>query len=66
MSDDAPSLAPVLLVSMPQMVDPNFSRSVILLAPAGSEVYNPGGESAPDACDLAPKGTDRIVPPWVG
>jgi putative transcriptional regulator len=35
MSDDAPSLAPVLLVSMPQMVDPNFSRSVILLAEYG-------------------------------
>jgi putative transcriptional regulator len=35
MSDDGPSLAPVLLVSMPQMVDPNFSRSVILLAEYG-------------------------------
>jgi len=36
MSDDAASLAPVLLVSMPQMVDPNFSRSVILLAEYGA------------------------------
>jgi putative transcriptional regulator len=27
-----PSLAPVLLLSMPQMVDPNFTRTVILLA----------------------------------
>ena len=35
MGDDAPSLAPVLLVSMPQMADPNFSRSVILLAEYG-------------------------------
>ena len=35
MSDDAPTLAPVLLVSMPQMVDPNFSRAVILLAEYG-------------------------------
>lgn len=26
------SLAPVLLVSMPQMLDPNFSRTVVLLA----------------------------------
>lgn len=26
------SLAPVLLVSMPQMVDPNFSKTVVLLA----------------------------------
>jgi putative transcriptional regulator len=30
------SLAPVLLVSMPQMLDPNFSKSVILLAEYGS------------------------------
>jgi len=35
MGDDAPSLAPVLLVSMPQMGDPNFSRSVVLLAEYG-------------------------------
>ena len=30
------SLAPVLLVSMPQMNDPNFSRTVVLLAEYGS------------------------------
>lgn len=30
-----PALAPVLLVSMPQMLDPNFVRSVILLAEYG-------------------------------
>jgi putative transcriptional regulator len=29
------SLAPVLLVSMPQMADPNFSKTVILLAEYG-------------------------------
>ncbi len=29
--DSSPSLAPSLLVSMPQMQDPNFERSVILL-----------------------------------
>lgn len=34
MSED-PALAPVLLVSMPQMLDPNFSRSVVLLAEYG-------------------------------
>ena len=27
----APSLAPALLVSMPQLVDPNFNRTVVLL-----------------------------------
>ncbi len=30
------SLAPVLLVSMPQMTDPNFSKTVILLAEYGA------------------------------
>ena len=30
------SLAPVLLVSMPQMVDPNFSKTVVLLAEYGA------------------------------
>jgi putative transcriptional regulator len=30
------SLAPVLLVSMPQMLDPNFSKTVILLAEYGA------------------------------
>src|SRR5688572_24322163 len=29
---DDPSIAPVLLVSMPQMLDPNFARTVVLLA----------------------------------
>jgi putative transcriptional regulator len=32
MASDQPSLAPVLLLSMPQMLDPNFARTVILLA----------------------------------
>jgi putative transcriptional regulator len=30
------SLAPVLLVSMPQMVDPNFAKTVVLLAEYGA------------------------------
>src|SRR5918995_5142412 len=34
MSDD-PSFAPVLLLSMPQMLDPNFARTVVLLAEYG-------------------------------
>jgi putative transcriptional regulator len=35
MSADDPTLAPVLLVSMPQMLDPNFARTVVLLAEYG-------------------------------
>src|SRR5512145_616676 len=31
------SLAPVLLVSMPQMLDPNFSKTVVLLAEYGAQ-----------------------------
>ena len=30
------SLAPVLLLSMPQMIDPNFSKTVVLLAEYGA------------------------------
>lgn len=36
MPDDGISLAPVLLVSMPQMLDPNFVRTVVLLAEYGA------------------------------
>ena len=35
--DDSSSLAPSLLVSMPQMQDPNFERSVILLCEHNAE-----------------------------
>jgi putative transcriptional regulator len=35
MPDPDSSLAPVLLVSMPQMLDPNFARTVVLLAEYG-------------------------------
>jgi putative transcriptional regulator len=35
MSSPEPQLAPVLLVSMPQMLDPNFARTVVLLAEYG-------------------------------
>src|SRR5688500_9553288 len=36
MSSATSTLAPVLLVSMPQMLDPNFARSVVLLADYGT------------------------------
>lgn len=35
MASEASSLSPVLLVSMPQMLDPNFARTVVLLAEYG-------------------------------
>ena len=44
---------------------PESGFSAIVVAPPGFEVYNPGGITAVDACDLAPRGADRLVPPWV-
>lgn len=59
------SLAPALLLSMPQLVDPNFARSVVLLcehAPEGAFgliVNRPSEMSAASAVRLEP----RIVDP---
>jgi putative transcriptional regulator len=36
MDPEDPTLAPVLLLSMPQMLDPNFARTVVLLAEYGA------------------------------
>lgn len=38
--------------------------TAIVAAPAGVQVYNPGGLSAPGACDLVPEGTERMPLPW--
>lgn len=54
------SLAPALLLSMPQLIDPNFARSVILLcehAPEGAFgliVNRPSEVSAAEAVNLEP------------
>jgi putative transcriptional regulator len=37
MNDVAPSLAPSLLLSMPQLIDPNFNRTVVLLCKHSDE-----------------------------
>ncbi|GAA3253673.1 cupin domain-containing protein [Nonomuraea helvata] len=52
-------------VSRQMFADPVRGFVSIVVAPPGIEVYNPDGVSDPDACDLAPKGTERTVPPWV-
>ncbi|TMR04786.1 cupin [Nonomuraea turkmeniaca] len=52
-------------VSRRMFADPVRGFVSIVVAPPGTQVYNPGGVSEPDACDLAPKGTERVVPPWV-
>ncbi|WP_165974733.1 cupin domain-containing protein [Nonomuraea deserti] len=51
-------------VSRQMLADPERGFVSIVAAPPGAHVYNPGGVSAPDACDLAPKGAERTVPPW--
>ena len=54
------SLAPTLLLSMPQLIDPNFARSVVLLcehAPEGAfglVVNRPSDVSAAEAVRLEP------------
>ncbi|MEU8358652.1 hypothetical protein AB0C27_21810 [Nonomuraea sp. NPDC048882] len=37
----------------------------VVVAPAGARVCNPSGVSEPDACALAPRDTERLVPLWV-
>ncbi len=55
------SLAPALLLSMPQLIDPNFARTVILLcehAPEGAfglVVNRPAEVSAAEAVQLEPQ-----------
>ncbi|MET7327352.1 cupin [Nonomuraea sp. NPDC005650] len=52
-------------VSRQMFADPERGFVSIVAAPAGARAYNPSGVSEPDACDLAPKDTERIVPLWV-
>ncbi|AQZ68047.1 Auxin-binding protein 1 precursor (ABP) [[Actinomadura] parvosata subsp. kistnae] len=52
-------------VSRQMIADAERGFVSIVVAPAGAQVYNPGGVSEPDACDLAPKDAERLVPPWV-
>ncbi|MFI6736093.1 cupin domain-containing protein [Nonomuraea sp. NPDC050451] len=52
-------------VSRQMFADPERGFVSIVAAPAGARAYNPSGVSEPDACDLAPKDLERIVPLWV-
>ncbi|MEU0564494.1 AraC family ligand binding domain-containing protein [Nonomuraea sp. NPDC005983] len=51
-------------VTRQMSADPRDGFAAIVVAPVGARVYNPDGTSDPDACDIAPKGTERTVPPW--
>ncbi|MFD1539104.1 cupin domain-containing protein [Nonomuraea guangzhouensis] len=52
-------------VTRQMTADPRDGFAAIVVASPGVEAYNPDGVSDPDACDLAPKGSERMVPPWV-
>lgn len=67
------SLAPSLLLSMPQLVDPNFAQTVVLLCDHGAGgafglvVNRPSDVSAADAVNLEPPiGKANAMPLLVG
>lgn len=73
MSDSATSLAPALLLAMPQMRDPNFARSVVLLCEYGPDgamgfvLNRPTEMRAADAVQLDPPLTgDSGLHLWSG
>jgi putative transcriptional regulator len=68
-----PSLAPCLLLSMPQLVDPNFSRTVVLLCKhnedgaLGLVVNRPLATTSRVTVNLDPAvSTERDLQVWVG
>ena len=68
-----PSLAPAFLLSMPQMTDPNFSRTVVLLCKHSEEgafglvVNRPLVTSGRVTVNLEPPvSTDRELQVWIG
>jgi len=70
---DSPKLAPTLLVSMPQLVDPNFRRTVILLcehSPDGAwglVLNRPTGRTAASVTEFTPPLTgDSGIEVWLG
>jgi putative transcriptional regulator len=69
----ASSLAPALLLSMPQLVDPNFARTVVLLCKHGDDgalglvVNRPLVTTGRVTVNLDPPvSTDRELQVWVG
>jgi putative transcriptional regulator len=72
-SDSGSSLAPTLLVSMPQLQDPNFARTVVLLCEHGESgafglvINRPTDTSAAEAVQLTPPPVrDAGVQLWQG
>lgn len=73
MTQDTTSLAPTLLVAMPQLQDPNFHRSVVLLcehAPAGAMGLVVNRATETHAADIVllepPPEHDSGLEVWIG
>jgi putative transcriptional regulator len=75
MDEDAPrpKLAPALLIAMPQLADPNFRRTVVLLcehSPDGAWgliLNRPTGKRAADVIEFTPPATgDSGIEVWTG
>jgi putative transcriptional regulator len=76
MDDEAPTrhtLAPILLLSMPQLADPNFRRTVILLCEYtddgawGLVLNRPAGKRAAEVVEFTPPLTgDSGLGIWTG
>lgn len=71
--EDGPSIAPTLLVSMPQLLDPNFLKTVVLLCEHGPEgafglvLNRPTETPAAAAVQLSPPPrANSGVALWVG
>ncbi|MCP2341822.1 cupin domain-containing protein [Actinomadura rupiterrae] len=63
--DVAPGDTLVLPAGAPrQMVISPDGFQAVVAAPAGTVVYNPD-PAKEDGCELAPKGDERLTPPWV-
>jgi putative transcriptional regulator len=73
MTASSPSLAPSLLVSMPQLVDPNFNRAVVLLCKHNEEgalglvMNRPLATTGRVVVNLEPPAiSDRELQIWIG
>ncbi|MEU0937940.1 cupin domain-containing protein [Embleya sp. NPDC005971] len=56
----------VFPADLPRQVhaDPETGFTAIATAPAGARAYNPDDITPPDACGLAPRDAERVLPPW--
>ncbi|UNO40880.1 cupin domain-containing protein [Streptomyces sp. MST-110588] len=56
----------VMPAGLPRQVTTTLESGLtaVVTAPTGTLAYNPTGVTEPDACELAPRDTERTAPPW--